>query len=62
MQTRFLASQPNFVIKVLTKDGVKIIDHIEKPIPIQCGWYMKYIEKLVKLWLIVKSICAILYW
>jgi hypothetical protein len=41
---------------------VKIIDHIEKPIPIQCGWYMKYIEKLVKLWLIVKSICAILYW
>lgn len=37
IQTRFLASQPNFVVKLITKDGVRIIKAAEKPIPVQCG-------------------------
>jgi hypothetical protein len=37
IQTRFMSSQPSFVIKLITKDGIKIIKPIEKPIPIQCG-------------------------
>lgn len=38
IQTRFMASQPSFVVKLITKDGIKIITPIEKPIPVQCGW------------------------
>jgi 20S proteasome alpha/beta subunit len=37
IQTRFMASQPSFVVKLITKDGIKIITPIEKPIPVQCG-------------------------
>jgi 20S proteasome subunit beta 4 len=37
IQTRFMASQPSFVVKLITKDGVKIITPIQKPIPVQCG-------------------------
>ena len=38
MKTRFLANQNTFTIKVLTRDGIKVIKAAEKPIPVQCGW------------------------
>ena len=37
MKTRFLANQNAFTIKLLTKDGIKIVQAVEKPIPVQCG-------------------------
>ena len=37
MHTRFLANQGKYAIKVVTKEGIRVLEAPEKPIPVQCG-------------------------